>query len=62
MGTSQPFYKCLTLIKEFLPTPTEKAAKITSQSKLSDVSKTDQSISVLTLGFINISDKPVADV
>ena len=30
MGTSQPFYKCLTLAKEFLLTLTEKTAKIVS--------------------------------
>ena len=51
METSQPFYKCLTLIKEFSLTLTEKVAKIASQSKLSGALKTDQLISVLTPEF-----------
>ena len=62
MGTSQPSYKCLTPVKEFLLTPTEKVAKIASQFKSSDAPKTDQSISVLTLRFANISDEPVTNV
>ena len=62
MKTSQPFYKYLTPAKKFLPTPTEKAAKITSQSKLSDTPKTDQSISVLTPKSAATSDKPAINV
>ena len=48
-------------IEKFLLTPTEKAAKIASQSKLSDTPKTDQLISVLTLRFTDTFDKPVTD-
>ena len=62
MGTSQPFYKYLTVVKEFLSTPTEKAAKIASQSKLSGIPKTDQLIFMFTLKSAAISENPVADV
>ena len=47
--------------KKFLSTLTEKVAKIASQSKLSDIPKTDQSISVFTPGFAATFDEPVTD-
>ena len=61
METSQPPYKCLTPIKEFLPTLTEKTAKIAPQSKLSDALKADQSISVLTPESVTASDDLITD-
>ena len=61
MKISQLFYKCLTLVKEFLLTLTKKAAKIASQFKLFNTPKADQSISVLTPRSAATSDEPIAD-